>query len=100
MTQLSVKLSDSQMARLGVLAKERGVAKAVLVRQLILAAIDGVPPEPVDAPSEDELLELLAERARAGNVAAIRSLLARTDETDPRDRALEALRALAAERRQ
>jgi hypothetical protein len=40
----------------------------------------------VDAPSEEELLELLSERARAGNVAAIRILLAPEDELDPRER--------------
>ena len=56
-----------------------------------------MPPEPLDLPSEEELLQVLAEKARGGKVAAVRSLLARVDVTDPRDRALEALPALAEE---
>lgn len=99
MARLTIRLSEAQMARLETLAGERGQTRAALVRQMILSAIDGVPVEPVDAPTEDELLELLAERARAGNVAAIRSLLARTEEEDPRERALLALEQIVQERR-
>jgi hypothetical protein len=57
-------------------------------------------PRPSETPTEEELLELLSEKARRGNVAAIRSLLARTDDTDPRQRALAAFEAIAGERRQ
>jgi hypothetical protein len=74
------------MERLRLLAGERGQTRVGLVRQMILSALDGVPVELVDAPSEEELLELLSERARAGNVAAIRILLAPEDELDPRER--------------
>jgi hypothetical protein len=47
-----------------------------------------------------ELLELLSEKARQGNVAAIRSLLAREEELDPRQRAMLSFEALAEERGQ
>ena len=40
-------------------------------------------------PAEEELLDLLAEKARRGNVAAIRSLLAREYVKDPRTRAVD-----------
>src|SRR5262245_60868284 len=98
MSQLAVRLPKSMLARLDAVCAERGLTRSQLVRQVLVPALEGAQVEPVDVPSKDDLLELLAERGRAGNVAAIRSLLARTDETDPRDRALEALRALAEER--
>jgi hypothetical protein len=62
--------------------------------------VQGVPALPSETPTEEELLELLSEKARQGNVAAIRSLLARTDDTDPRQRALLAFEQIAEERRQ
>jgi hypothetical protein len=58
-----------------------------------------VPVEVPETPSQEELLELLSERAGAGNVAAIRALLAREDELDPRERALQVLEGIAQERR-
>jgi hypothetical protein len=42
-------------------------------------------------PSEGELLAILAERARAGNVAAVRALLLRVEQRDPLDTWLEGL---------
>lgn len=56
------------------------------------------PVEPPDPPTEDELIELLAEKARQGNVAAIRSLLARDHATDPRERAMAIFQEMVAER--
>jgi predicted DNA-binding protein len=92
MERLSLRLTEAAIARLEVLAAERGQTKAVLVRELVLAGIEGVPPEPLDLPSEEELLRVLAENVRGGSVAAARILLAREDEPDPRERALQALR--------
>jgi hypothetical protein len=53
------------------------------------------PPEPL---GEEELLELLAERARQGNVAAIRTLLVREEQRDPRAQAMALFEAMAARR--
>ena len=98
MAQLAVRLPQTTLARLDAVCAERGLTRSQLVRQLVTAAVDGAPVELPDTPDEDELMALLSEAARRGNVAAIRSLLARTDEQDPHDRALEALGALAEER--
>jgi hypothetical protein len=56
--------------------------------------------EAPDAPSEAELLELLSERARQGIVSAIRTLLIREEEQDPRTRALAMFREMTEARRQ
>jgi Ribbon-helix-helix protein, copG family len=98
MAHLSIRLPETTLKRFDALAAERGLTRARLLRQLINGVLDGAPVGAADTPSEEELVELLSEKARAGNVSAIRSLLARTDETDPRDRALLALKALAEER--
>jgi hypothetical protein len=60
--------------QLDSLAEERGVTRTRLVRQLLEAGLRDRPPPPSDTPSEEELLALLAEKARTGNVAAIRTL--------------------------
>jgi hypothetical protein len=57
--------------------------RARFVRNLITEAVDGAPVEAPEHPSYDELLDLLAEKARQGNVSAIRSLLAREEYEDP-----------------
>jgi hypothetical protein len=48
------------------------------------AGVQGVPAPVTETPAEDELLKLLADRARKGNVAAIRPLLLREEQKDPR----------------
>jgi hypothetical protein len=70
------------------------------VRQLLEVGLrDREPVPPPDVPSEEELLELLAEKARIGNVAAIRALLVREEQKDPRAQALALFQEMA-ERRQ
>src|SRR5215203_3308584 len=91
MARVTVRLTDRMPEQLEMAARERGVPPARFVRQLIAQAVTGQPLERPDPPSEEELLVLLAEKARAGNVAAIRSLLAREHVVDPRDRALALL---------
>jgi hypothetical protein len=71
---------------------------ARFVRQLIAQAVAGKQIEGLDPPSEEELLELLAEKARQGNVAAIRALLAREQMSDPRARAIALFQEMVAER--
>jgi hypothetical protein len=90
----------SALQALDALATERGVTRSRLVRQVLSEATRGKAPEPPETPGEAELLALLSEKAREGNLAAIRSLLAREAEVDPRERALMALESLARQRRQ
>ena len=74
------------------------MTRAVLVRQLLEAGLRDRPAPPSDAPSEEELLDLLAEKARMGNVAAIRTLLVREEQKDPRAQALALFEEMAARR--
>ena len=98
MGRLSVRATGRLLSRLDALALERGVSRAVLVRQLLEAGLRDRPAPPSDAPSEDELLDLLAEKARMGNVAAIRTLLVREEQKDPRAQALALFEEMAARR--
>jgi hypothetical protein len=100
MAHLSIRLPERTLARFDALAHERGLTRARLLRRLIDGALTGTDVEAPDAPSEVELLELLAEKARLGNVAAIRTLLIREEERDPRARALALLQDMAEARRQ
>ena len=100
MQQLSVRLTDQMFGRLDALAEERGLTRTRLVRQILAVALDGAPVEGAEPPSEDELLALLTEKARQGNVAAIRTLLLREEQQDPRSRAIAVFRGMVEERRQ
>jgi hypothetical protein len=82
MEQLSLRLTDVMVAQLNGLAAERGVTRTRLVRQLLQAGLRDRPAPSSEPPSEAELVALLSENARQGNVSAIRSLLVR--EEDPR----------------
>jgi hypothetical protein len=100
MKQLSVRLTDRMFRQLDEFAAERGITRTRLVRQLLEAGLRERPTPPSERPSEMELLAILTEKARAGNVAAVRTLLAREEAKDPRERAFLAVEQLAAERRQ
>jgi hypothetical protein len=99
MERLSVRLTDRLFRQLDAFADERGVTRTQLVRQLLEAGLRDRPPPPSDLPSKEELLEVLADKARMGNVAAVRTLLAREDQKDPRAQTLALFEAMA-ERRQ
>lgn len=96
----TVRLTDRLFAQLNALASERGVTRTRLVRQLLEASVQGRPAPPTGTLSEEDLLDLLTEKARQGNVSAIRSLLLREEQADPGHRALLAFEQIAAERRQ
>jgi hypothetical protein len=98
MHKVCVRLSDSLVARLDGLAGERAVNRTRLVRQLLEPGLQDRPAPRADSPTEDELLMLLAEKARQGNVAAIRSLLAREELSDPRSRAIALFSEIVADR--
>jgi hypothetical protein len=68
------------------------------VRQLLEAGLRDSPPPPSETPSEDELPAILTERARAGNVAAVRTLLVSEEQKDPRAQALALFEEMAARR--
>jgi Ribbon-helix-helix protein, copG family len=96
--RLSVRLTDRMFWQLDALAAERGVDRTRVVRQLLEAGLRDRPAPPSEAPSEEELLDLLAEKARMGNVAAIRALLVREEQKDPRKAALALFEEMAARR--
>jgi hypothetical protein len=98
MARVTVRLTDRMAAQLDAAAGERGLPAARFVRQLIGQAVAGQAVEGQGPPSEEELIDLLAEKARAGNVAAIRSLLAREHIKDPRTRAIDLFAEMVAER--
>ena len=97
MERLTVRLTDRTFRALDALALERGVTRTGLVRELLEAGLRDRPAPPSDAPSEEELLDLLAEKARMGNVAAIRTLV-REQQKDPRAQALALFESMAARR--
>jgi Ribbon-helix-helix protein, copG family len=96
--RLSVRLTDRMFLQLDALAAERGVDRTRVVRQLLEAGLSDRPAPPSETPSEEELVDLLAEKARMGNVAAIRTLLAREERKDPRKAALALFEEMAARR--
>jgi hypothetical protein len=98
MERLSVRLTDRMFWQLDALAAERGITRTRLVRQLLEAGLRDRPAPESHTPSEEELLDLLAEKARMGNVAAIRALLAREEQKDPRAQALALFQEMAARR--
>ena len=98
MERLSVRLPDRTFRQLDALALARGVTRTGLVRQLLEAGLRDRPAPPSDMPSEEELLDILAEKARKGNVSAIRALLIREEQRDPRVQALALFEEMAARR--
>jgi hypothetical protein len=93
-------MPHSLLNRLDALAWEHGMSRARFVRRLVEQALGGAPVVDLEPPTEDELLALLAEKARAGNVAACRTLLVREEQRAPRSRVLEMFREMTEERSQ
>ncbi len=98
--RLTVRLTPDARHKVQALAESRGVSAAHAVRQLIAEADVDATPRPPRHLSEEELIDVLHERAAAGNVSAVKELLAIERERDPRESALEALERMAEERRQ
>lgn len=85
MSHVSLRLVSDQIERLDMVAEARGLSRSDMLRRLIDEA--SLSREERDRlPGTPELLRLLAERARAGNVAAIRQLLERSAERDAHER--------------
>jgi hypothetical protein len=85
-----VRIDSQELAdRLDAVAARRGLERSELLRQLVVEATFTAH-ERAQLPDEDELVRILGDRARAGNVAAIRLLLERqksqerpAEEADP-----------------
>lgn len=75
---VTARLSERLLRRLDELAAARGTTRSACLRAIIGEAALS-PEERAALPDETELLELLAERARAGNVSAIKALLERQE---------------------
>lgn len=84
--RVSIRLSSALLERLDALAEARRMSRSQTLRALVAEATM-VAGEVV--PGEDELLQIIAERARAGNMSAVRILLERQARRDPADVAFE-----------
>ena len=97
--RLTVRLREATLVALDDLAAERGLTRTEVARDLIPAGLRDRLPLAAEPPTEQELLAVLAEASRRGNVSAARSLLARRGYVDPRDRAREEFQRMVDERR-
>jgi hypothetical protein len=93
-------MPPSLIERLDALAAERGIDRSRLVRQLLDAGLEDRPDPVVEPMTEAELLAVLNEKARNGHVSAARTLLARLEEENPRERLMAEFGRMAEERRQ
>ena len=97
--RLTVRLRESMLVAIDDLAAERGVSRTEVVRDLLAAGLRDRPTLEAEPPTEQELLGVLAEASRRGNVSAARSLLARRGYLDPKDQAREEFRRMIDERK-
>jgi hypothetical protein len=77
MPRITLRLREQMLAAIDDLAAERGLTRTEVVRDLLAAGLRDRPTPEVDPLDERELLAVLNEAARRGNVSAARSLLAR-----------------------
>ena len=78
--RVSVRLSPALLGRLDELASARRLSRSAMLRALVAEAAFTTGDE---VPGERELLAITAERARAGNMSAIKLLLDRDARRDP-----------------
>ena len=90
MTDVHLRMSGQQRAKLDALAERANATPSGVVRRLIDQATTDIR-VPGERLTESELLDLLNEQARAGRTAAILALLRRGDQRDGVDRLLEEL---------
>ena len=72
MQRVTVRRTERLLHRLDALAAERGRTRAALAREMLEQGVPGVLAPVSETPTEEELLGLLSEKARQGNVAAPR----------------------------
>jgi metal-responsive CopG/Arc/MetJ family transcriptional regulator len=97
--RITVRLRESMLAAIDSLAAERGRTRTEIVRDLLSAGLRDRPTPQADPMDERELLAVLNEAARRGNVSAARSLLARRGYADPQEAARAEFRWMVEERR-
>lgn len=85
--RVSIRLSTALLERLDALGEARRLSRSQMLRALVAEATM-VAGEVV--PGEDELLQIVSERARAGNMTAVKLLLERQAHRDPEDAAFDA----------
>jgi hypothetical protein len=78
--RFNMRTTPADEARMARIAAAQGCSRSEAVRLALLKA-DGTPL--ADVPDEDELVRLLGERARAGNVRAIEVLLRISERSTP-----------------
>jgi hypothetical protein len=93
--QLGVRLSDLQHAKLEAIARRDGKSKSDVVRALVDAASVEVEIAAVPRMTEDELLDVLHQQARAGRTSAVLALLKREEEQDPQARVIAMFQEMA-----
>jgi hypothetical protein len=99
MPRLVVRVREQMLVALDDLAAERGVTRTAVVRQLLEAGLRDRHTQEVDPLDERELLAVLNEAARRGNVSAARSLLSRRAFVNPQVQAREEFRRMIDERK-
>jgi len=99
MPRITLRLREQMLAAIDDLARERSVSRTDVVRDLLSAGLRDRPTPAVEPLDERELLAVLDEAARRGNVSAARSLLARRGYLDPREAARDEFRRMIEERR-
>jgi len=94
--RVSVRLSGALLAHLDALAGARRLSRSALLRALVdeAAMVTGE-----EVPSERELLAITAEKARSGNMSAVKLLLDRQSCLDPDEAARDPFERLDAIRR-
>ena len=97
--RVTIRLREATLAAIDDLAAEKGLTRTEVARDLIAAGLRDRLPLEAEPPTEQELLGVLAEASRRGNVSAARSLLARRGYLDPKDQAREEFQRMVAERK-
>jgi metal-responsive CopG/Arc/MetJ family transcriptional regulator len=97
--RLVVRVREQLLDAIDAAARERGLSRAETVRDLLAVALRDRLPLAAEPPTKQELLAVLAEASRRGNVSAARSLLARRGFVDPKDQAREEFRRMIEERK-
>ena len=86
-SRVTVRVPQGTLERLDELAAARRLSRSTMLRALV---DDATLTRAGEVPDERELLVILAERARAGNVSAIKMLLDREAVRDPAELEFEA----------
>jgi hypothetical protein len=99
MPRITLRIREQMLVAIDDLARERGLTRTEVARDLLAAGLRDRPTPEANPLDERELLAVLNEAARRGNVSAARSLLARRGYMDPQEAARDEFRRIIEERR-